>query len=46
MLRAGYRGFGMRGMAGVSSCSRSGNGKNIFGIPIDEKYKRKSRRHA
>jgi hypothetical protein len=34
----------MRGMAGVSGCGRSGDGKNIFGVPIDERYKQKSRR--
>lgn len=30
-------------MAGVNGCGRSGDGKNIFGVPIDERYKQKCR---
>lgn len=29
-------------MAGVSGCSSSGDGKNIFGVPIDEGISKKS----
>lgn len=33
-VRMRSRGVGLRGVAGVSGCCSSGDGKDVFGIPV------------